>query len=478
MSSGFRTFNPTQNAWNEEVYIRTSPEELDTKLNLLSEAQSEFGRLTVIRRADFLQAIHRSLSKCKEEIKSFYLKESGLSSNRFETEWQRTLDTIEIFEQQLRDESFQKPKSQTFPADSVSIQKVTFPIGPVLVLGSSNFPLAYSTAGGDTISALAAGCCVVVKAHPMHAGTSAIVASCIIEARKEMNLPEGTFIHVLDDGIELAQQLCSDERIQAVGFTGSFKGGKALMDIAYARKNPIPVFAEMGSANPVIILEDFNLEKCTSTAEKLANSICTDAGQFCTKPGILFIPKGEVGNSFTESLKSFVAKTEIVPMLHPDIHRNFEKRKSEVAAIPEVKFTSSSQEQKGIEGKWTIAETSLNNFLQYPTLHEEVFGPFSLIVTYRDAEELKKGISILSGQLTGSIFFEKQSDLMEECMQILAQKVGRMILNDVPTGVRVVEAMHHGGPFPASSDVRFTAVGQDSIFRFQKYVSIQQKNRT
>lgn len=478
MLSGFRTFNPCQNDWNEEVYTPTSPEELDRKLNLLSEAQSQFGKLTNTRRADFLQAIHRSLSKSKDQIKWYYLKESGLSSNRFEAEWKRTLDTIEIFEKHLRDESFQKPKSQTFSTDSVSIQKVTFPIGPVLVLGSSNFPLAYSTAGGDTISALAAGCCVVVKAHPMHAGTSTIVANCLMEARNEMNLPEGTFSHVLDDGIELAQQLCSNEHIQAVGFTGSFKGGKALMDIANARKNPIPVFAEMGSANPVIILEDLNLEKCMSTAEKLANSICTDAGQFCTKPGILFVPKGEMGISFAEDLKSFVAKTEIVPMLHPDIHRNFEKRKSEIAAITEVKFTNSIKEQKGIEGKWTIAETTLSNFLNNPTLHEEVFGPFSLIVTYRDAEELKKGISILTGQLTGSIFFEKHSVLVEDCMHMLAQKVGRMILNDVPTGVRVVEAMHHGGPFPASSDVRFTAVGPDSLFRFQKYVSIQQKNRT
>lgn len=476
MPSGFRTFNPSQNFWNPEVYIPTSLEELDQKLSLLPVAQSEYGRLPVERRADFLQAIYHFLSKGKNNIQKFYLEESGLSAVRFEMEWKRTLDTIELFEKCLRNDYYTFEKTQEFPADSISIQKIAYPIGPTLVLGSSNFPLAYSTAGGDTISAFAAGCCVVVKAHAMHVGTSSAVAECIHEAREALNLPEGIFTHVLDDGIQLAQHMCSDERIHAVGFTGSFKGGKALIDIANSRKNPIPVFAEMGSANPVVLLNELSPKKQIIIAEKLAHSICNDAAQFCTKPGIIFVREGQEGLFFIEALTSFIEKTPVVPMLHPDIHRNFELRKREIGSIPEVKIQVSDCAYKGIEGQWAIAETTLPTFLQNPTLQEEVFGPFSLIVTYRDSYELKSGLSILPGQLTGSMFFEENSSLVEECIELLSQKVGRIILNDVPTGVRVIETMHHGGPFPASSDVRFTAVGPDSLLRFQKYVSIQQKN--
>lgn len=477
MSAGFRTFNPSQNTWNTEEYFPTSEVALAEKLNTLSLAQSIYGKLSAESRADFLMAIHASLEQRKEHIRTFYLKESGLSNTRFETEWKRTLTTIQLFEQYLRNQYIFE-KTEEFPIDSIRIQKVTLPIGPVLVLGSSNFPLAYSTAGGDTIAAFAAGCCVLVKAHAMHAGTSVQVAECIEEARKTVNLPEGVFTHVLDDGFQHAQKLCLDERIQAIGFTGSFKGGKALMDLAYSRKNPIPVFAEMGSVNPVVIDENLSSEQQETVAEKLALSICNDAGQFCTKPGVIFIPHGQTGEHFTERLKQTIAETNAVPMLHPNIHGNFENGKTKIGSISGVKFTSSSFPQKGIEGLWALAETDVNTFIEYQRLQEEIFGPFSLLVTYNNKEELHTGLEALSGQLTGSIFYETHTDLVTDCIEMLSRKVGRIILNDVPTGVRVTETMHHGGPFPASSDVRFTAVGPDSIQRFQKSVSIQQKNRT
>ena len=477
MSAGFRTFNPCQNTWNTEEYFPTSEADLAEKLSTLSLAQLSYSKLSISSRADFLQAIHSRLERKKELIKEFYLKESGLSSNRFETEWKRTLDTVKIFEEYLRTD-YLSETSEEFPADSITIKKITYPIGPVLVLGSSNFPLAYSTAGGDTISALAAGCCILVKAHAMHAGTSVQVAECIDEARETMNLPEGIFTHVLDDGFQHAQALCLDERIQAVGFTGSFKGGKALMDLACSRKNPIPVFAEMGSVNPVVILDDLSFEKQTSIAEKLANSICTDAGQFCTKPGVIFIPEGQAGEQFSRLLKQFVAGTKAVPMLHPSIHNNFENRKKAIESITKVTFSSSTNVPNGIAGRWAIAETEVTTLQQNPDLQEEVFGPFSLLVTYCTKEDLFSGLQCLSGQLTGSIFYAKPSDFVSECMETLSRKVGRIILNDVPTGVRVTQSMHHGGPFPASSDSRFTAVGTDSMKRFQKYESIQQKNKT
>jgi len=477
MSTGFRTFNPSQNTWNVEEYFPTSEVELAEKLNTISSAQSIFTRFSAPSRADFLQAIHSILERKKELVKELYLKESGLSISRFEAEWKRTLDTVKIFEQYLRNHCISETNEE-FPADSISIKKIAYPIGPVLVLGSSNFPLAYSTAGGDTISALAAGCCVLVKAHAMHAGTSIIVAECIDEARKTLNLPEGIFTHVLDDGFQHAQTLCLDERIQAIGFTGSFKGGKALMDLAHSRKNPIPVFAEMGSVNPVVILDDPSLEKQSSIAEKLANSICNDAGQFCTKPGMIFVPEGPVGEQFRRLLKQFIAETRPVPMLHPSIHGAFEERKRKISDTKDVQFSANSCKQNGIEGRWALAETNVKTLQRNQHLQEEVFGPFSLLVTYCNKEELFSGLNALGGQLTGSIFYENPSDLVTECIETLSQKAGRIILNDVPTGVRVTQSMHHGGPFPASSDSRFTAVGTDSMKRFQKYVSIQQKNRT
>jgi NADP-dependent aldehyde dehydrogenase len=234
----------------------------------------------------------------------------------------------------------------------------------------------------------------------------------------------------------------------------------------------------MGSVNPVVIDENLSPEKQKTVAEKLAHSICNDAGQFCTKPGVIFVPFGQTGEHFTKELKQFIQEISAVPMLHPNIHRNFEKGKTEIASISNVTFSNSSFQQNGIEGRWALAETDINTFIKNLRLQEEVFGPFSLLVTYNRKEELQAGLEALSGQLTGSIFYETHTDLVTECIEILSQKVGRIILNDVPTGVRVTETMHHGGPFPASSDARFTAVGPDSILRFQKYVSIQQKNRT
>jgi NADP-dependent aldehyde dehydrogenase len=475
MSRGFRTFNPSQNTWNAEEYLPTSEVELAEKLNALSSAQSVYSKLSASSRADFLQAIRASLEKKKEPIQACYIKESGLSLLRFETEWKRTLGTINLFEQHLRNRYIFE-KTEDFPNDATHMQKLALPIGPVLVLGSSNFPLAYSTAGGDTIAAFAAGCCVLVKAHAMHVGTSIQVADCIEEARKTVNLPEGVFTHVLDDGYEHAQTLCLDERIQAIGFTGSFKGGKALIDLAHSRKNPIPVFAEMGSLNPVVIDQNLTHEQQTTVAKKLANSICNDAGQFCTKPGLIFIPQGQTGEEFKYLLKQFIAETTAVPMLHPNIHANFENGKKEIASISSVKFSSSSFPENGIDGRWALAETDITTLLHNQRLKEEVFGPFSLLVSYSCEEELHCGLESLSGQLTGSIFYEKETDFVTACIETLSRKVGRIILNDVPTGVRVTETMHHGGPFPASSDSRFTAVGPDSIMRFQKYVSIQHKN--
>lgn len=471
---GFRTFNPSQNTWNPEVYKVTSAEELESKLAEMEASQDSFSQKTPTERARFLRLIASEMEEHKSIIQSSYCQESGLSEERFLVEWKRTHDTLELFAHYL-ETHFVFEKIEYLANESITIQKKRLAIGPVLILGSSNFPLAYSTIGGDSVAAFAAGCCVVVKAHPMHAGTSIRVAQCIENAARLMALPNGVFTHILDDGITLAQKIVSDERIQAVGFTGSFRGGKALMDLAQQRKCPIPVFAEMGSCNPMIIFKGLNSQENKIYSEKISGAICNDAGQFCTKPGLLFIPTGTDGDNFVEQLRANISKQKPVPMLHPTLFENFQRRKKEVTDHSNVRMLVETSPIHGIEGSISLAETNLDIFQATPQMQEEVFGPFALVIRYASVERLKTVLRSLPGQLTTSFIYHSKSQEIASFVQLLSQKAGRIILNGVPTGVRVVEAMHHGGPFPASSDSRFTAVGPDSIHRFLRDVSIQEE---
>lgn len=472
---GFRTFNPSLNSWNSEVYEVTSGHELASKLSELETCQASFSRTSPTVRAQFLRFIACELEAKKSSIQEMYCKESGLSSGRFLVEWKRTVDTLELFAHYL-EHHFTFEKVKELVNESVTIRKQRFAIGPVLVMGSSNFPLAYSTIGGDSVAAFAAGCCVMVKAHPMHAGTSTLVAQCIEAALIMADLPQGIFAHVMDDGVNLAQQIVSDERIQAVGFTGSFHGGKAILDLAQKRPCPIPVFAEMGSCNPMVVLPGLSPNENTLFAQKISQAICNDAGQFCTKPGLLFIPSSSDGDAFLQELKDALLMQQPVPMLHPRIFENFERRKQEVISVPSVNVFKCPMKTSGIEGAWTLAETNLQVFESSPTMREEVFGPFALVIRYDSFNALSLVLKNLPGQLTASLIYSTKTTEVTSLIALLTQKAGRIILNGVPTGVRVLEVMHHGGPFPASSDLRFTAVGPDSIIRFQKDVSIQEEN--
>ena len=472
---GFRTFNPSQNSWNPEVYSVTSEEELASKLADMEASQDLFSQTSPAERARFLRLIASEMDLHKSNIQAKYCQESGLSEGRFLVEWKRTLDTLELFAQYL-ETHYVFEKIEFLANESIRIRKKRLAIGPVLVMGSSNFPLAYSTIGGDSVAAFAAGCCVLVKAHPMHVGTSTHVATCIEKALELANLPQGIFTHIVDDGITLAQKIVSDERIQAVGFTGSFRGGKAMMDLAQQRKCPIPVFAEMGSCNPMIVFNGLNSNESRNFAEKISQAICNDAGQFCTKPGLLFIPTGIDGDQFVAQLSAAVSEKKPVPMLHPSIFENYQRRKKAVMEQSSVKILVESTTFHGIEGPITLAETSLDKFQATPYMQEEVFGPFALVIRYTSEEQLKSVLRSLPGQLTASLIYPLESKEITSFVQLLCQKAGRLILNGVPTGVRVLEVMHHGGPYPASSDLRFTAVGPDSIHRFQKDVSIQEEN--
>lgn len=470
MPQGFRTFIPSQNTWDTTQYTPTPAAFLQDWKSQIHQAQEAFAALKPLTRTLFLQELAQDFLLLKSEINQLYCQETGLSQTRFEAEFERTYQTILLFAKHCK--NFQWAKKETADNGVVTLEKSFIPIGPVLVLGSSNFPLAYSTLGGDTIAALAAGCCVVIKAHPMHAGTSSLVANCIAKTLEKFELSPFTVSHVLDNGYAWAQTFVQEPTIQAVGFTGSIKGGRALMDLAAARQRPIPVFAEMGSMNPVFIDRSTNGINLEMVAQQLAASINTDAGQFCTKPGLLFIHETDL-EKWVNLLQEELEALPIFPMLHPDIFAKYEARKNEVWSEQKMQKIGTKKETKGLEAKWGLAVTNCQDLCSAPKALEEVFGPFSVICSYQDPAECISVLEKMGGQLTGSVFIKHFTELNKQLHYQMINQVGRLIINGVPTGVRVLEPMHHGGPYPASSDARFTAVGPDSMLRFCKPICIQ-----
>jgi len=471
---GFQTFNPQLNDFNSTWYYTSSQVEVDSAIIKSEEAFLIFSKSNPILRSELLLQIINELKTAKSTIEHLYCSESGLSKARFEIEFSRTIFQLNSFSDFLLNDW---KKLETFThatQNSPSLRKIPQAIGPVLVLGSSNFPLAYSTIGGDTVAALAAGCSVIVKAHPMHVGTSMEVSKCINSALLKLNLEEGVFQHLIDDGFEIATQLVNNERIKAVGFTGSIRGGRSIMDIASSRKSPIPVFAEMGSANPVVFLENGFEDQIEHFASVFAHSICNDAGQFCTKPGLFFIPESDRGRELATCLIDNVMEQPSFYMLHPTIHNKFEVLKKDRESLVANSLIEIKGQLEPLQGRQAILQVDAKEFLAHNQLQEEVFGPFAQIIYYKNLSDLKSCLVKLEGQLTGSIVGDRIKSLeFEEIIDVLTLKVGRLILNHIPTGVRVDEAMNHGGPYPASSDSRFTAVGTDSIIRFIRNVTFQ-----
>jgi NADP-dependent aldehyde dehydrogenase len=355
------------------------------------------------------------------------------------------------------------------------LRKMLIPLGPVVVFGASNFPFAYSTAGGDTACALAAGCPVIIKAHPAHAETSEIMADAVRRAAKKCQLPEGVFIHLHGSGFEVGKALVQHPLTKAVGFTGSFEGGKALFDLANQRPNPIPVFAEMGSVNPVFLLPGKLKEETGKIASMYAASITTSVGQFCTNPGIMVGLEGKELDEFLAHLGEQIEKSRPAKMLHKGIALSFHRKRSEALAQPDTQVAAqSSYTGTEEESMPTIAVTTAAAFLANPLLHQEVFGPYSLLIKCTNAGEMLQVAQHMEGQLTTSLIATneevKQNALLVDALQSIC---GRLVMNGVPTGVEVALSMHHGGPFPATTDSRFTAVGADGIKRFARPICYQ-----
>lgn len=475
----FKTFNPQLNTENGTTFTEASSDEIEEAIQKAWNAFDDFKKIPGKKRAVFLRSIAEEILNLGDELLQTYMAESGLPEGRCKGERGRTIFQLQTFADLLEEGTWVKARIDTAitdrtPIPKVDLRKMNIPIGPIVVFGASNFPLAYSTAGGDTASALAAGCPVMVKSHPMHAGTSELVASAIIKAAKNTGMPEGVFSNLNSNGIEVGVQLVKHPKVKGVGFTGSITGGRALFDLAAQREEPIPVFAEMGSINPVVVLPEYLAKYAEEAAETYAGSITLGVGQFCTNPGLILGIKGDDLDQFTQTLGEKIVEIQPASMLHPTIESNFSKGKESMIANEVAVVGAYQKDTPANFAQQMVATVSGAQFLSNTELHQEVFGPFSLVVQCESIAQMREIIQNLEGQLTGTILAEESelgsnADLVND----LTERVGRIIFNGVPTGVEVCPSMLHGGPYPASTDSRFTAVGTDSIERWVRPVSFQ-----
>lgn len=478
-SKTFRTFNPQTNIENEVVFYEASEVEINKAVALAAEAFKAYSKVSGAKKSEFLNEIANQIEALGDELVKTYCAESGLPEGRAMGERGRTIFQLRTFANLVKEGDWvdavidtADPNRQPIP--KVDIRKMMIPLGPVVVFGASNFPLAYSTAGGDTAAALAAGCPVIVKSHPMHAGTGELVASAIINAAEKTGMPNGVFSNLNSSGIEVGVTLVKHASVKAVGFTGSIRGGRALYDMAAQRPEPIPVFAEMGSVNPVVILPNAAKLKGAEWAKTYAGSITLGSGQFCTNPGLILGIKGDGLNNFIQILSDEIVKIEPSCMLHPNIIGAYESNKAKMLAQKGLQTTANVEKEVASNyGRQIITTVEGATFLANTNLHQEVFGPFSMVVQCEDATQLTEIISNLEGQLTGTLLAESELEQYAAIVDALQNRVGRIIFNGVPTGVEVCPSMVHGGPYPASTDSRFTAVGTESIKRWVRPFSFQ-----
>ncbi len=429
-------------------------------------------------RAAFLERIADEIMALGEPLLEAYLTESGLPRGRSEGERGRTCGQLRLFAEVVRKGQFLQMRidpalpERALPRPDLRLRMI--PVGPVAVFGASNFPLAFSTAGGDTASALAAGCPVVVKGHPAHPITGGLIAQAISKAVADAGLPEGVFQHLVGPSNELGAALVQDPNIMAVGFTGSRAGGLALTRLAQAREVPIPVYAEMSAINPVVILPEALKARGAALGEAFVGSLCMGAGQFCTNPGLVVTVEGEGLDAFVAAAAAGVGGAKAQTMLTTGIAAAYAKGVEKLASAPGVEELARGEAGDRTSGGAVLFQTTAEKFLADKALGEEVFGSSSVIVRCKDAGELKTLLEGLEGQLTATIHMDEADEAAAAAiLPTLERKVGRILVNGWPTGVEVCHAMVHGGPFPATTDTRTTSVGSMAIDRFLRPVSYQ-----
>jgi 2,5-dioxopentanoate dehydrogenase len=461
-------------------FMYSTPEQIEQAMQRSYAAFLSYRYTSGHTKANFLRNIASQIEALGGELIQMAMSETNLPEPRLAGERGRTCMQLRQLADVVAEGSWIEATIDTAipdrqPLPKPDVRNMLVPIGPVVVFGASNFPFAYSTAGVDPASAWAAGCSVVVKAHPAHPQTSALVASAIHKAVAESGVPQGVFEHLDGVGFELGETLVMHPRTAAVGFTGSFAGGKALFDMANRRAVPIPVFAEMGSTNPVFLLPDSLEKNAESHAKMYAGSITGSMGQFCTKPGLIFGLKSPALDRFVHTLSQEITQIQPAAMLHTGIATAFRTKRAEVLANAAVNIEAeTTQNYTDSQGIPSIASVSAQQFLANTALHQEIFGPFALIISCDNIAEIHTIAAHLEGQLTSTIMGTDE-DLAQNTDLISAVSLlcGRLILNGIPTGVEVCTAMQHGGPFPASTDGRFGSVGARAIKRFVRPLAFQ-----
>ncbi|MBS1663434.1 MAG: aldehyde dehydrogenase (NADP(+)) [Bacteroidetes bacterium] len=469
-----------------EAILSPTPAGVDKDQSLVNKvmenAQSAFQlykRIPAEGRALFLETIGKEIEKIREELVATAGQETNLPPARLNGEINRTIGQAGLFAALLREGSWVEAAIDTEDPNRVpakpDTRKMLMPVGPVVVFGASNFPFAFSTAGGDTVSALASGSSVVVKGHSAHAKTSELVFGAIEKAIEAAGMPPYTVQHLLGSGRSVGTALVVHPHTRGVGFTGSFAGGKALWEAAQKRETPIPVFAEMSSINPVVFFPDTLEKNGAALAKSYAGSITLGMGQFCTNPGVLLAIQSPALDSFLSLLSTEITAIEPAKMLHKGIHEAYCNGLNHMLAQKGLQVVGQATKAPGgMEAQPVVASVSAADFLANPHFTEEVFGPFSLCVVCEDKQQLAEVLKSFKGQLTTTIMatpedVKTNTDIIE-LQQTLA---GRIILNNVPTGVEVNASMVHGGPWPATTDGRFTSVGSSAIKRWVRPICFQ-----
>lgn len=479
-SAGVRAVNPATNDELEPLYSFVELAQVEKATRAAETAFAQYREIDPEDRAAFLDAIAERIDAVRDELVARAKLETGLTDARLAGEAARTIGQLRMFASVVRHGDhhaarIDPARPDRTPTPRVDLRQRMVPLGPVAVFGASNFPLAFSVAGGDTASALAAGCPVIVKAHNAHPGTSEIVGRAVTEAVSATGMPPGVFSLLYGKGSEIGQTLVKDPRVTAVGFTGSRSGGFALVEAANSRSVPIPVYAEMSSINPVFVLPGATHGDIEKLAQGFLASVTGSSGQLCTAPGLLLVPTGEAGDRLVESIADVFTGSVGQTMLTPGIHRSWQEGVAALAARPEARMVAEGTIGDGKNAPAPIVfETTARAFLLDEVMSNEIFGAASLIVRYDDVAQLTELISGLEGQLTVTLHLaETDYDVARELLPALESTAGRILVGGWPTGVEVGHAVIHGGPFPATSNSATTSVGSRAIERFMRPVSYQ-----
>ncbi|WP_312511931.1 aldehyde dehydrogenase (NADP(+)) [Massilia sp.] len=472
-------FNPATRANLEPAFGQATSEDVEQACALAQQAFDPYRALPLEQRARFLETVAEQILAIGAPLIERAMLETGLPQARLEGERMRTVNQLRLFAKVVRDGHFTDATIDSAlperapPRPDLRLRKIG--LGPVAVFGASNFPLAFSVAGGDTASALAAGCPVVVKAHGAHPGTSELVGRAVQRAVQECGLPEGVFSMLFGDGRTVGQQLVSHPAIKAVGFTGSRQGGLALVRAAAARNEPIPVYAEMSSVNPVFLLAGALQSGGAGLANGFVDSLTLGVGQFCTNPGLVFALAGSELDAFVSAAGTALGGKGAGTMLTAGIHEAYNSGVAKLGAVEGLQLVARGGEQgNGCAAQAALYVCDAAAYLGNPALEDEVFGPAAVVVRFTDAQQLLQAAEQLHGQLTVTVHATEQDHATAAALlPILERKAGRVLFNGFPTGVEVSHAMVHGGPFPATSDSRSTSVGASAIDRFLRPVCYQ-----